>query len=216
MKKPATIFSRLFPAVLLIVGAGCGEPSAPGEERAGSAASEIEQLRFDPLDMKADRTIVPKEYPRSGAINGTVLIDEEAQLPPPDSTVSYLPVVADQIDSLLSQAYRIQIFTTKVYGEAQRALRVAEEIFDRSVSVDYEVPYFKVRAGRFAVREDAMKYAQRAKAAGYKDAWVVMVNTNIRKAPSLYDEEFPVFQFRESLNQQEPDGGEESDEDSDD
>lgn len=217
MKKLAASCNILFILALLVTGFGCGPAPGSGEERSGKTGSgSARTARFDPLDMDADETIVPKEFPRVGTVNGTVLVNQDELLSTADSTSEFITAVPNQIDSLLSQAYRIQIFTTKVYGDARHALKVAEEIFDRSVSVDYEVPYFKVRIGRFADRDEAVKYANRAKAAGYKDAWVVMVNTSVKKASSLYDNEFPLFQFEDSTSQVEQNGGEESDEDTDD
>ena len=93
----------------------------------------------------------------------------------------------EQIDTLNNQAFRVQILTTKVYGEARTALRVAEEIFDRPVFMDYEVPYFKLRVGNFAEREIAENYQQRARAAGYTNAWVVVVTVAVEEPAPLYE-----------------------------
>ncbi len=93
----------------------------------------------------------------------------------------------EPIDTLNNQAFRVQILTTKVYGEARTALRVAEEIFDRPVFMDYEVPYFKLRVGNFAERETAENYQQRAKAAGYTKAWVVVVTVGVEEPAPLYE-----------------------------
>ena len=59
--------------------------------------------------------------------------------------------------------------------------------------LDYEVPYYKVRVGSFGSREEAEEYQQRAKAAGYRNAWVVMVNLGVKEAKPLYDEMPDVF-----------------------
>ena len=74
------------------------------------------------------------------------------------------------------------------------AVQVAEEIFDRPVYLDYEVPYFKIRVGSFFDRDQAEDYMMRARAAGYKEAWVVVTNVAVREAAPLYfDEPYPVF-----------------------
>ncbi|MBU0984142.1 MAG: SPOR domain-containing protein, partial [candidate division Zixibacteria bacterium] len=93
-----------------------------------------------------------------------------------------------------NQAFRVQIFTSKLYNDARQALRVAEEIFDRQLYIDYEVPYFKVRVGSFDTRDAAEAYQLKAKAAGYGNAWVVLVTVGVVEAAPLYDDlPEPVF-----------------------
>ena len=123
-----------------------------------------------------------------------MLIESDPSEAEEDTLRTLFDNYSQPVDTINSQAFRVQLFTTKLYREAQEAVRTAEEIFDQSVYVDYEVPYFKVRVGSFADRDAAEDYQQRAKAAGYRNAWVVMVNVSIREATPLYDNlgEFPV------------------------
>ena len=152
-----------------------------------SEETNSEQSEFDPLSLAKDSEITAKVNPKSGSITGqNVIISNDAQII--DSVIANVVGIPDDIDSLNSQAYRVQILSTKVYSEARQALKVAEEIFDRPISVDYEVPYFKVRVGKFSQRDKAEDYKQRVKAAGYNNAWVVMVTVNIQETAPLYDE----------------------------
>ena len=94
----------------------------------------------------------------------------------------------EAVDSVNSQAFRVQIFTSKLFGTARDAASVAEEIFDRPVFVEYEVPYFKVRVGNLDTREKAETLRQKARAVGYSNAWVITVTLNKREVPGLYDD----------------------------
>ena len=144
------------------------------------------QARIDPLELDQDKQVVPRQYPQSGRL-GTVVVDSShtATLSPADSVARESAPSAPAAPE--TQVFRVQLFTTSLYGEAQRARRVAEEIFEQPVYVDYDVPYFKVRVGSFATRGDAESYRQRATAAGYENTWVVAVNVQLREPTPLYD-----------------------------
>jgi len=155
-----------------------------------SPGESTEERRFDSLDLTQDQEIIPLKYPVSGNIQGKQdTVESEPALS--ETATGQNVELPGAVDTLNSQAFRIQIFTSKLYGEARRAMTVAEEIFDRPIFLDYEVPYFKVRAGNFARREDAEDYLQKVKAAGYPNAWVVMVNVNVKELPPLYPEGTP-------------------------
>lgn len=203
MRRLKSICSLSVIAAVLI-STSCLKPAggtggaAPGSDQRPSGTE-----RFDPLDMPDDMNVVPSSNPRSGAITGHVAFVES------DSTESGLDLTGvtelpDDIDSASNQAYRVQIFTSKVYGEARHARKIAEEIFDRLVTADYEVPYFKVRVGSFRSREEAEEYALRAKAAGYRDAWVVVVNVKVRQPALLYEGDLPMLDQADSLFEESP------------
>lgn len=180
--------------IVVLLAAGCNFPSKGGnkEEKAEQPVAVTDSLRFDPLELAEDREVVPEAYPivtnRQG---GEIVIvgETEPVYAPADSTGASDGAVDGVVDSLGGQVFKVQLFTSKLFGEAKRARRVAEEIFDRPVTMDYEVPYFKVRVGSFADRYEAEGYAQRVRAAGYGDAWVVAATVGIRKAAPLYDED---------------------------
>jgi hypothetical protein len=187
MRRRKSIFNWLLPALVGLSILGCIKGRSVPGETTSQPQEVVPPRRFDPLDLPADVEIVPLKYPQTGALRGKEVSKDTAGIPFEDtSVVISLP---DEIDTLAHQAYRVQIFTSKVYGEARRALRVAEEIFDRPLSLDYEVPYYKVRVGRFADRGEAEAYAQKARAAGYKNAWVVMVNVDIKEVQPFYEDE---------------------------
>jgi hypothetical protein len=172
-----------------------------GEAKAPPPGESTEQRRFDPLDLPQDEEVVPLKYPQSGDIHGKV-DTAESESPFYESTSSYFVGLPDAIDTLNNQAFRVQIFTSKLYGEARQMMTIAEEIFDRIVFLDYEVPYFKVRVGNFALREEAEDYLPKVKTAGYTNAWLVLVNVAVKEPSLLYPEGTPPL-FEDSVENQE-------------
>ncbi len=191
MKRLVNTCSIVVLAWCLAFGCSCiGPKKTRHTTKVTSPGESTEERRFNPLDLPQDREVVPLEYPVSGNIQGKQDTVESKSVLSEMATVRNVELPG-AVDTLNSQAFRIQIFTNKLYGEARQAMTVAEEIFDRPIFLDYEVPYFKVRAGNFAHREDAEDYLQKVKAAGYPNAWVVMVNVNVKELPPLYPEGTP-------------------------
>ena len=173
-------------ALLFVVGCLGGKKVAEEEPQRPSSAG-VDKRGFDPLELPEDREVIPLTHPKSGDIQGQTAFVEADNIGA-DTSLSQQTATAGEIDSLNNQAFRIQLLTSKVYGDARYALQVAEEIFDYPVFMDYEVPYFKVRVGSFAERDDAEEYLMKVKSAGYTDAWVVMVNVRVKETAPLYDD----------------------------
>lgn len=194
MRKLVNTCNTIFVLLVLFAVVGCLPAKRTGEERPTGVSDSPESAeRFQPLDLPQDLEVVPEKYPQTGKSIGT---SAEFRTPSEaDSTSEVLPrPVQEELDALHNQVYRIQLFTTKLYGSAQQELSIAEEIFDQPVYLDYEVPYFKIRVGNFTDREQAEDYLQRVKAAGYPKAWVVMVTVGVKEVAPLYPEdEIPVL-----------------------
>jgi len=176
--------------VSLLALAGCARPpSSTVEVPPAPEAAPVDARGFDPLELPRDREVVPARYPTAGDISGrAVIVGTDTDSQAVDSLSLSTLVAPQPTDTLNSQAYRVQIFTSLVYGEARQAAQVAEEIFDQPVYIDYEVPNYKVRVGSWADRDSAESYQQKARLAGYSNAWVVMVKVNVREAAPLYDD----------------------------
>jgi hypothetical protein len=160
---------------------GCrGSFERPGEEETTGEEAPAKP-EYDPMGLPADYDNVPDKYPLMA------VRDSSSQ---PDAFPSSFGIAADS-GAVPYESYRIQLFTSKTYGPAVRELDIAREVFDREVFLDYEVPYYKVRIGDFRNREAAEKYLPAAKEAGYRDAWVVRVATNVRQLESIYDKDIP-------------------------
>jgi len=93
------------------------------------------------------------------------------------------------------EVYRIQIFTSRLYNEANQELALAEEIFNLPVHLDYEVPYYKLRVGDFTERNEAEDMLPEIRAIGYRDAWVARVIKKIREVPLYEMLDEPILPF---------------------
>jgi hypothetical protein len=122
-----------------------------------------------PLELIADKVVVPEKYPLA-------VIGKPAE----ESYKKVLPDAPLDSSGQFRESYQVQIFTSKLYGPAMKEFNVASEIFDQTVRMDYEVPYYKIRVGDFPTRERAEAYLKVVKAAGYDVTWVVRVNVNIK------------------------------------
>lgn len=188
MKKPRNIY-RCFLIVLvcLMLLWNCKAPREGHEEKAPVAPAEITDSRgYDPLELPQDKDIIPEKHPKTGAITGSKML---SQAPAGKSDTVVLGIAEAPVgsDTLNNQVFRVQLFTSKYYFEARKALAVAEEIFDQPVYLDYEVPYFKIRVGNFGNREEAEMYQQKTREAGYGSAWVVVVNLRVKEPAALYE-----------------------------
>jgi len=169
---------------------GCLKPKQAGDESPDVKKGE-EQVdsRYDPLELPSDKEIVPATYPVNGELSRAGHLIVSGDTPEDDSTTTLIDNLISTIDSANSQAFKIQILTSKVYSDVRRAKIVAEEIFDRPVYLDYEVPYYKLRVGSFGDRDHAEDYLQQVRMAGYSDAWVVVTNVAVKSLAPLYNDE---------------------------
>jgi hypothetical protein len=162
--------------------AGCSKFGRAREEvttRPREAA--VDTRRFDPLELPQDTMIVPLR----GVSAGQAISQHRAAVSKAGSGRTGITTIAG--DTMYSQVFRVQLVTCGTYGEGRTALRVAEEIFDQPVYMDYDVPYFKVRVGDFATRGQADAYQRKATAAGYTNAWVVAVTKASENAAPMYE-----------------------------
>jgi len=149
-----------------------GTPPPPEEEPAAGGEP------FEPLATAGDREIVPEVYP----VRVEVVPDSgDSMVPPGDMSYLAFDSVSSETDP--REVYRLQIFTSRLYAEANRERELAEEIFNLPVYLDYEVPYYKLRVGDFVNREEAESMLGEIKAIGYRNAWVARVILRIREVP---------------------------------
>lgn len=166
---------RLAPGILtlLVLAASCGPGTTPRhvpeEQESGAVA-------FNPLETPADREIVPELYPLSPDQKNQSLTSHKdtAEKGSKKTDTSGVPM----------EVYRVQLFMSRLIGEAGREKAVAEEIFALPVYLDYEVPYYKVRIGDFGTREEAESILPAVQGMGYNEAWVARVTPRIREMPA--------------------------------
>lgn len=186
MRKIKNI-SLIFLLSLAVFAAGCGGTFKPPSETEETPRPEEKpvvqkEFKYDPLGLKEDQVIVPEKYTLASASAEDTLASDNMPITEADSL---------EFPTGAYESYRIQLFTSKEYGPAFREMNIAREVFDKKVRFDYEVPYYKVRVGDFRNRMNAERYLPAAQEAGYKTAWVVKVNTNVRTLKDIYDTETP-------------------------
>jgi hypothetical protein len=150
-------------------------------------------LSFDPLGAEGDITIVPEALRDSvtlrlsplatDSILGIGATTSDSGAPGSESAPDIVVYDTVVYDTVAYDTYRIQLYNSRVYSEAALERSVATEIFDYTVTLDYEVPYFKVRLGDFPDAKVAAEYLKEyVKPAGYPDSWVARVRVTPQKS----------------------------------
>jgi SPOR domain len=172
----------LLSIILLGIFPGCsGTFHRPVEKEISRPSSPVKSPY--PLGLDNDTLNIPAHYPLSAG-NDTAFGQEYVLA---DRSGSPSGIRADAYES-----YRIQLYTSKLYGPASKELNIAREVFDQKVWMDYEVPYYKIRVGDFSSRDEAEKYLPTVREAGYESAWVVRVNANIKTLDEPAATELPM------------------------
>jgi hypothetical protein len=157
-------------AALAVSGYGVDKKPGPPAPTPAVAPSS-DNKAFDPLGLPGDLDPITTTSPQNGAIGGR-------------KTGTASTVSGTNLSTLV---FRVQIFTAPGFGDARKAAQVAEEIFDKPVHIDYEIPNFKVRVGDFPARDGAEDYRRLAISMGYANCWVVPVTIGVVESSPLYD-----------------------------
>ncbi|MBI3873027.1 MAG: SPOR domain-containing protein [candidate division Zixibacteria bacterium] len=132
---------------------GPGLVSARPDRRGGHASES-----FDPLGFPGDDSVI------TAAVKAA----------PRDS----MPALQTNSGSAMAPrrsgaGFQVQFFATTDLAEAQHVQRRAQKELADSIRMEFETPYYKVRAGRFATRDKAETLLVRLRAMGYESAWVL-------------------------------------------
>ena len=145
------------------------------QEEKKSAAT----ISFDPLATSADREIVPETYPIRTIRPGLVAVARDS---------ARVDTIAGPIE-----VFRVEIFTSRLYGEANREQAIAKEIFSLPIHVDYEVPYYRLRVGDFPTRTEAERMVEGIRSVGYPNAWVARAIKKTMQPPPLDTLDQPIL-----------------------
>lgn len=161
--------------ILLISCTGVKETVAPRMESEESSDTEKqEKVRFDesfdPLTLNDDTWVIEK---KSHLHKNQMVTSGETD----EREAGHKKEMKEQIVF----GFRVQLYSTTDY---YMALGVRDEAGAKlldDIYVDYEQPYYKVRAGNFTMRENAEEIKNIAKSLGYTDAWVIQTNVLLKK-----------------------------------
>jgi hypothetical protein len=186
MRNGVSIYKLLTVCLAVVMIAGCSFiKREPPLEQTPATPAPASKAAHDPLSLPQDTIVITQADLKSSALADHAAVPIDAGVASGVSRISgESPLGAESANS---QVYRVQLLTFNAYGEGRRALTVAEEMFDQPVSLDYDVPYYKLRVGQFAAREGAERYLQRARTAGYSNALVVISIIGIKDAAPLYE-----------------------------
>ena len=179
LRKPVGLIAALVCAALCVECAPSGqittvERLAPADNSSNSApdtAVVSQPLAFDPLGLETELQPAPVVYRDSISIK-----TPESEFDPGDALVDSVGVGLTRDSSEAYDTYRIQLFNSLTFSEAEQERKIAQEIFDYQTTLDYEVPYFKVRIGDFTDYKTADRYLRNfVRPAGYPNSWVTRV-----------------------------------------
>ncbi len=125
---------------------------------------------FNPIDLNDDDLPIEDVYE---SVGGDANAPENARAASSDT---------------VGTGYRIQIIQTTEPDEARDVQSDAILRFDNDVYRIFDPPFYKVRVGDFVNWNDAESLQKLAIQKGFRDAWVVRTQVNLKKAYRWMDE----------------------------
>jgi cell division septation protein DedD len=167
--RKAVLGTAVLAAAALLAAAGCAGLAPRGS--AGSApTSEVERIDTYVQDTETisggRRRSAPVAPPEEPAPVLSAVPDDATPAPPPP------PQKTASIDIRHESGYRVQLYATREAEKAKAFAESARRSFKEKIYVEYLDPYYKVRVGDCLTREEARLLLDRAKAAGFDQAWI--------------------------------------------
>ena len=122
---------------------------------------------FDPLGFAGDDSVITGKF----ADRLDYLEKKNETSIDLDSLTRNSPGPA-KIDTVL---YRVQIYTTKSFDDAQEYLNTVKRLFPEGVFVEYQIPYYKVRVGEYHSAAEGEAFLDKVKQLGFENAWLVRI-----------------------------------------
>ena len=127
---------------------------------AGSGGGPKRTSEFEPLGFPGDDSVITA---------GVVKTAPQPMTPIPSVPREVTPQPKPDTATVI----RVQFYTTTNINEAEDIRRRASGELDVPVSMDFETPYYKLKAGPFTSEAAAEKLVTKLRAMGYESAWVV-------------------------------------------
>ena len=169
MKAITDIFKLVLISVILLPGCTGRLHRASVEKDRRTTAEN----RFDPLGFPGDGAVITGQGKSSQRA-----VQPDHEVAPPDNPDQSSSPTGGQIDSAIAQStvvFRVQVFASKSFDEAQQFASDIEQLFPEGVFVEYQTPYYKVRVGEFYDPDEGEAFLDFVKQLGFKNAWLVRV-----------------------------------------
>jgi hypothetical protein len=124
------------------------------------------ESRFDPLGFAGDDSVITGRNRMSPAQTDT--IDGSAN----SLNLSSQEQPNNPDDHVL---FRVQVYSTKLFDDAQQYSSSIKTMFPEGVSVEYQMPYYKVQVGQFNNSADGQSFLEKVKQLGFENAWLVRI-----------------------------------------
>ena len=162
--------------LFLIFSCTAVKKAVPPDKETHDTAKPVQQQKpqfdesFDPLSLNDDDWVIRKKQHHSAVRYA------EAR----DSLYS-VDGSRKNSKEQIAFGFRVQLYSTTDYYEAMAVRDEAGTKLGDDIYVDYEQPYYKVRAGNFTDREKAEETRRIAKSTGYADAWIIQTNVLLKE-----------------------------------
>jgi cell division protein FtsN len=118
------------------------------------------------------------DLPEPVADVGSTPIEPQVTTPVPATVTTPVPAGSS---TTVVRGFRVQLFAVAELARAESMAQDARQRLDLEVHVVAEPPYYKVRAGDFVDREDAVRMKERATSLGFDGCWVVTDEVQVPK-----------------------------------
>lgn len=166
------------------------EKEQPAPEAPGDVAFEEDQLPPRPEDMNssklAEDPVVsdplhePMDLPEPAGAQAGARAGAQAGVVTPVQPTVTTPVPQGRSGSVV-RGFRVQLLAVTEQAKAQMLAQEASQRLGIPVHVVLEAPHYKVRAGDYLDRADAVRLKERAASLGYDEAWVVTDQVEVQK-----------------------------------
>lgn len=93
----------------------------------------------------------------------------------------------DSIRIIEKMGWKVQVFSTDDFYKADTVYKELVEIFgDEEVEKLFNAPYYKIRVGNCALREEAEKLLSEVLDLGYRNAWIIRANIKVEEKVFSY------------------------------
>ena len=109
-----------------------------------------------------------------------IVTDIDEKLSTPES-------VYDSLHFVEKMGWKVQIFSSSDFFEADTAYRLALESFEGyDVEKIFNSPYYKIRIGNCVSREEAEDLLYKATKLNFKDAWIIRTRVKVKEKVLSY------------------------------